>query len=206
MQNPPQSNLKFLPIGVLITAALIATAYFLGSPAPHLPVISQVRPFQLTNQLAQRITLDSLKGRVWVANIIFTRCPGPCLKMTQQMAELVHAMRDQPKVSFVSLTTDPDFDTPEVLKRYSQKVAANPERWRFLTGSKTEIARLAVEDLKLTAVETRPEERSNPEDLFVHSTLSVIVDTRGRVRAVVEALEPEGLTQLQTLLKNLLSE
>ena len=122
------------------------------------------------------------------------------------MAQLAIAMRDQPRVRFVSLTTDPDFDTPEVLLRYSNKVDATLDRWSFLTGTKIEIARLAIEDLKLTAIETKPEERTNPEDLFVHSTISVIVDGRGRLRAVVEALEPEGLAQLQALLKNVLTE
>ena len=86
----------------------------------------------------------------------------------------------------VTLTTDADFDTPPVLKTYADRFGADPNRWMFLTGTKGEIAKLAIDSLKLTAVEKKPEERQSPQDLFVHSTIFVIADKRGQLRGVFE--------------------
>jgi protein SCO1/2 len=86
----------------------------------------------------------------------------------------------------VTLTTDPDFDTPPVLKTYAERFGADPGRWIFLTGAKNQIANLAIDSLKLTAVAKPPGERQSPEDLFVHSTIFVVADKRGRLRGVFE--------------------
>ncbi|MCX8155427.1 MAG: SCO family protein [Verrucomicrobiae bacterium] len=151
-----------------------------------LPVLGQVPPFVLTNQLGEVVTLNDLTGRVWVADIIFTRCAGPCPVMTHQMSELQPLWAGEAGVRLITLTTDPAHDTPEVLRRYGEKVNANAQRWWFLTGDKAEIARVAVQGLRLTAVPVPEAERANPADLFIHSTLFVVVDKHGRLRAVVE--------------------
>ncbi|WCJ58338.1 SCO family protein [Fontisphaera persica] len=156
-----------------------------------LPVLGQVPPFTLTNQLGQVVTLNDLTGKVWVADIIFTRCAGPCPVMTLQMSELQPLWAAEPTVKLITLTTDPLYDTPEVLRAYGQKVKADPQRWWFLTGDKAEIARLAVQGLRLTAVPVPEAERANPADLFIHSTLFVVVDKHGRLRAVVETQEDD---------------
>jgi protein SCO1/2 len=72
------------------------------------------------------------------------------------------------------------------LKAYGERFGANHERWMFLTGTKKEIAGLAIDSLKLTALERKPEEREDPQDLFIHSTIFVVVDKRGRLRDVIE--------------------
>jgi protein SCO1/2 len=93
----------------------------------------------------------------------------------------------------VTLTTDPDFDTPAVLNKYAERFNADTNRWWFLTGEKKEIATLATEGLKLTGfLETKPEERMNPADLFIHSTLFVIVDKQARLRGVIETDSESG--------------
>jgi len=86
----------------------------------------------------------------------------------------------------VTLTTDPGNDSPAILKKYAERFGADPKRWSFLTGSKSEIARLAIDSLKLTAIEKKPEEREAPEDLFIHSTIFVLVDKQSRLRSVFE--------------------
>jgi cytochrome oxidase Cu insertion factor (SCO1/SenC/PrrC family) len=100
----------------------------------------------------------------------------------------------------VSLTTDPDFDTPAVLKTYAQRFNADPQRWLFLTGPKPAIAALARDSLKLTAVEKKPAEREAPEDLFIHSTIFVLVDQQGRLRGVYET-SGEGVDARASLAK-----
>ena len=150
------------------------------------PDYGAVPDFNLTNQLDQAVSRQTLLGRVWVADIIFTRCPGPCLRMTRQMKELQDALPAGSACRLVSLTTDPEFDTPTVLKTYGERFGADPDRWTFLTGTKREIGNLASGGLKLSAVERSVSERESPDDLFIHSTVFVVVDGRGRLRGVFQ--------------------
>jgi protein SCO1/2 len=198
---------------IVVWAALAAVIAVIGflfikdggfkRKAPY-PVISTVQDFTLTNQLGELLTLSDLKGKVWVANIIFTQCPGPCAKLTQEMAVLQKTISGD--VQFLTLTTDPDFDTPAVLKRYGERFKADPSNWFFATGSKKTIAQIAITDLKLTAVEKEESQRENENDLFIHSTNFIIVDKKGRVRASVEALEPFAQETLQKIIKDLQRE
>jgi protein SCO1/2 len=180
-------------VGVVLVAALLALALVLiklqatrNPQTVNLPVISQVPDFALTNQLGQPVTLASLKGHAWVADIIFTRCAGPCPIMTGKMHELQTALPTNSGARLVSLTTDADYDTPAVLQKYAAKFGADAARWTFLTGDKVAVARLAIDGLKLTTVTKRPEERKDPVDLFVHSTIFVVVDKQGRLRGAFQ--------------------
>ena len=170
--------------------ALALTAMFaaLNSRAAHppAPVIGQVGDFALTNENGAAVSLANLRGRVWVADIIFTRCPGQCLRMSKQLEGLQAALPSSSQSRLVSLTTDPDFDTPPVLTKYGKRFDADTNRWMFLTGTKKEIANLAVSSLKLSAVEKKPEDRQSPDDLFVHSTVFVVVDKQARLRGVFQ--------------------
>jgi len=201
--NPQARRFEFLIwIGVVITLLILLLAYLLaqlrlretiGRP---LPILGQVQDFRLTNQVGQVVTLADLRGRVWVADIIFTRCAGPCPRMTRQIREIQQALPATSTAKLVTLTTDADFDTPPVLKAYADKFGADPKRWMFLTGDKRQVANLAIDSLKLTAVEKKPEERLAPEDLFVHSTIFVVVDKLGRLRGVFET-DGEGVSPMQ---------
>ena len=146
--------------------------------------------FTLTNQLGAIVTPAALSSKVAVVCVIFTRCAGPCPEMTRRMSELQRDIPADLPVKLVTLTTDPQYDSPEVLKRYAARYNANGERWWFLTGNKSDIARLAREGLKLVAQETKPEERVNDADLFIHSTVFVLLDKKGRLRGSIESTEP----------------
>ena len=177
--------------GLIIAPLALALVMFklkseLAARPPQLPVISAVPAFTLTNQLGQPVTLDTLNGRVWIADIIFTRCAGPCPVMTRQMRELQDALPADSRAQLITLTTDAEYDTPPVLKQYGEKFDAKPDRWSFLTGQPKDVANLAIDGLKLTAIAKKPEERTDPADLFVHSTIFVAVDKRGRLRGVFE--------------------
>jgi protein SCO1/2 len=153
-----------------------------------LPVLGQIADFALTNQNGRTISLANLRGHVWAADIIFTRCPGPCLKMSRQMKELENALPASSDCKLVTLTTDPDYDTPAILKTYSQRFSADENRWTFLTGNKTEIGKLAIDSLKLAATEKKPQERENANDLFIHATIFVLVDRKAQLRGVFETM------------------
>ncbi len=175
-----------LTLALLLLAALLAALRVRNSVTKPLPVLGQVADFTLTNQLGQPISLSGLRGHVWVADLIFTRCAGPCPKMTRQMKELQDALQATSRAKLITLTTDPEYDNPAVLKRYGEKFGANPQRWWFLTGSRRQIFDLAVGSLKLTALEKAADQRTTPVDLFVHSTIFVLVDQTGQLRGIFE--------------------
>ena len=190
-QNPPDN----------VETELVAT-----SPNAPLPVLFAVADFALTNQSGKLVTGSELRGQVWIADIIFTRCAGPCPEMTRRMAELQSAIPAKSPVRFVSLTADPDHDTPSVLQAYARRFAAQPDRWHFLTGTKKQIVDLAIDGLKLTALDKEEAKRENLNDLFIHSTIFVIIDRQGRARAVIESDDPSMKLKALAAVQRLLDE
>ena len=212
MTQPSRKVEGLVWFGLGLIVATILVIFLLaklnrGGEEKPLPVYGTVADFQLTNQNGQAVSLATLRGHVWVADIIFTRCPGPCTRMTKQLSELEQALPGT-NTRFVSLTTDPEYDSPEVLQKYAERLGVNTRRWQFLTGSKEQISKLAIDSLKLTVVEKKPEERESPQDLFIHSTIFVLVDKQGQLRGVFETMG-EGIDparvkdQLIAAVKNL---
>jgi protein SCO1/2 len=193
MAETSQQLPRTLWIGIVLLLVVLCLAYALSlmelnrahRPAA-LPVIGPIAGFTLTNQDGRATTLADLSNHVWIADIIFTRCAGPCPIMTAQMKSLQDALPPASRARLVTLTTDPDFDTPPVMKKYGERFGADFNRWMFLTGSKTEIAGLAGDSLKLSAVPVKPEERKNDADRFIHSTIFVVVDKHARLRGTFE--------------------
>ncbi|MBI3851016.1 MAG: SCO family protein [Verrucomicrobia bacterium] len=209
--------------GLALVIASISGAFFwtklatgAASSGGPMPVIGQLSDFVLTNQSGQAVSLADLRGQVWVADIIFTRCPGPCLKMTRHFAELQSSLPANEPIKLVSLTSDPEYDSPRILKKYAERFSADSNRWWFLTGDKPQIRRLAVNDFKFVVVEKKPEERDIPEDLFLHSTGFVVVDRQGRVRgwadkqggvhAYYDSENPDERALIPSAVKQLLGE
>lgn len=177
-----------------------------GAGSGTLPVLFEVPDFSLTNQVGKTIGRADLLGKVWITDIIFSRCAGPCPEMTRRMAELQAAILPQSPVSFVTLTTDPLNDTPPVLLAYSRRYAAQAGRWHFLTGTKKQIVELAIGGLKLTTLDKEESKRLDPNDLFIHSTIFVVIDKKGRARAVIESDEPSMRVKALGIVQQLIDE
>ena len=200
-----------LTISAIVTAFVIQQSRQAGSPTSAetmageaasrpggpLPVLFAIPDFSLTNQAGLTVTRDSLRGQVWIADIIFTRCAGPCPEMTRRMAELQAALPVKTPVRFVTLTANPEYDTPSVLQAYARRFGAQPGRWQFLTGTKKQIVDLAVGGLKLTALDKDADKQENPNDLFIHSILFVVIDKQGWARVVIES--DDAAVKLKTL-------
>lgn len=174
--------------GGLVLVILGISGAFVRSrmDGPPLPVYSQISDFTLTNQFGNATTFADMKGKVWMADIIFTRCPGPCASMTRRMQAFQQVLPKNSPLKLVSLTTDPEYDSPKILKEYGDKFGADQQRWTFLTGTKQQIHKLAVEGLKLVSLDKAEAERTSVDDLFIHSTIFVLVDGQGRLRATFE--------------------
>lgn len=188
---------RILLWGVLV-AVLLAVAVWalrLRLTAPDLPVLGQVTPFSLTSHRGETVTLDDLAGTPWIADFIFTRCGLSCPLMSTRMAELDDE-RVPPQMRLISISVDPQHDTPEVLAEYAAAFSAS-ERWSFLTGPEEEILELALEGFHLAVDPDPPEGMASPEEPIVHSTRFVLVDGRGRIRGYYDGMSREGIEALE---------
>jgi protein SCO1/2 len=198
MAETPQPLPRTLWFGMALVFLLLGLAYLLSfaemgdTRKSSLPVLNQVADFALTNQDGQLVTLTDLTNHVWVADIIFTRCAASCPIMSRQMQSLQGALPPDSTARLVSLTTDPDYDTPVILQRYGNHYGANFNRWMFLTGTKPQLAGLAASSLKLGSTPVAPADQKSPVDLFIHSTIFVAVDKHARLRGIFET-EGDGI-------------
>jgi protein SCO1 len=159
-----------------------------------------VPPFQLVNQNAQPFGSSQLAGKIWIADFVYTSCPGPCPIISSRMSELQKPL-ERTDVHLVSFSVDPENDTPEVLRGYAEKLQADPKRWDFLTGSKSTIYKLSHEGFKLAV-----SDRSDAEGIPVHSTRMVLVDRHGEIRGYYDATEADAVTKLLADASHLLRE
>lgn len=174
--KPSWSGFLVFSIIAVLPVVLMGSVKFLKAPEP-LPVHGEVGNFTLTERSGATVTQAELRSHIWIADFIFTSCAGPCPMMTAKMSDLQTALQNIPKVKLVSISVDPDRDTPEVLSEYAQKFEADADRWWFLTGPMSQITPLAVERFKLGSVE-------NP---IFHSTRFVLVDGQGRIRGYYDS-------------------
>jgi hypothetical protein len=157
-----------------------------------------VPDFALTDQDGNAVTKDDLRGKIWIADFIFTRCQGPCPLMTSRMLEMQRALVKTPDVKLVSVSVDPAHDTPVVLKAYAEANHAEPGRWRFLTGDMGIIRRLVTEGF----MQPLDEENGEP----VHGTMFLVVDSNGMVRSARVLEDPELIQKILIDTGNLLRE
>ena len=156
--------------------------------------------FQLVNQEGQLFDSAQLAGKIWIADFIYTTCPGPCPMISMRMSELQKPL-EKTDVHLVSFSVDPEKDTPEVLRGYAEKLHAEPKRWDFLTGPKSAIYDLSHKGFRL-AVSDGSDEAGIP----VHSTRLVLVDRHGEIRGYYEATEADAVTKLLADTSHLLRE
>lgn len=186
-----------LPLA-LVTTFILAREWkqkSFGRGAEKFPVYNDIGDFVLTERSGARVGRHDLLGRVWIANFIFTRCAGPCPKMTAAMKNLETALGGQ-DVRLVSFSVDPEFDTPERLRFYADRFGAGAQSWFFLTGDKDVIYRLSRQHFMLGLTETPEKEREAGDQGIMHSTRFALVDKEGRVRGYYESTEPDSLQRL----------
>jgi len=122
-------------------------------PLDQLGNFGVVPEFTLTERSERRVSRNDLLGRVWVVHFFYASCLDTCPLQSAEMATLQRDLADTPDVRLVSISIDPDHDTPEILQAYAQRFGADPERWLFLTGDKAAIVRFAQDGFHLSVVE-----------------------------------------------------
>ncbi len=173
--------MKFLAVAAL-AAALIACSH----RATSLEVLGDVPQFELVSQDGQPFHSQALAGKIWVADFIYTTCPGPCPRMTSQMREVQDAVSKLPDVRLVSFTVDPAQDTPPVLAAYAKLHGASPAMWYFLTGPVPVLQTLDRDSFKL----------GNIDASMQHSTRFALVDQQGRIRGYYDTSESSAIPKV----------
>jgi protein SCO1/2 len=183
-------------LGLFLTPILIAAGLFLlrqvevARLASHqLPDDGPVPAFQLVNQDNQSFGTEQLRGKIWIADFVYTSCPGPCPMISTRMGEVQRPLKDT-DVKLVTFSVDPQHDTPTVLRDYAARLNAEPGRWNFLTGDKGTVYRLVRDGFKLATID----DPKGPGP--IHSTRMVLVDRRGSIRGYYDALDADALTRL----------
>lgn len=205
MSNEPKRlSLKTWVIAFLIAAMLIAGAASLfrhseRKSSDPMSVIGLVPDFHFMTQEGKPLVRSDLLGKVWVADFIFTRCSGPCPIMSSRMAEVSHELTKTHDVRLVSISIDPENDTPAVLHQYADHFQADPKHWLFLTGPKKEIAEFTTKGM-LQALGN--DQAGTP----IHSTRFLVIDRQGQIRKIRNLDEPELIQKLLMDMGDLLRE
>lgn len=161
-----------------------------------LPVLGQVEDFALTDQNGSEFGMKDLRGRVWVADFFFSNCPGPCPRMSTLMGDIQRLTRDIEELRIVSITVDPERDTPEAMKAYGERYGAIDGRWFFLTGPQETLHRLASKDFNLFDV----------DGSLQHSTRFALIDREGRVRGFYSTGENGSYARIPEDARRLVAE
>ncbi len=172
--------------------------------AGDLPVLFPAPAFNLTERSGEAFGSEQLRGKVWVVNFIFKQCTGACPMMTSSMAQLQIALKPLPAwqdIRLVSITVDPENDTPAELRQYAQWADADPTHWLFLTGDKAAIRTLITEGFHVT-VSDSPANEGEP---IIHSQRFMLVDQQGQVRGLYDGQDTTARAKLQADLLRLVA-
>lgn len=162
-----------------------------SSSIDTLPTLRTVSSFTGVDQDSASFSAQSMRGKVWLASFFFTRCGTVCPALNNVLAGLQREVGT--KVSFVSLTSDPEYDTPMVMKRYAQEYGANESTWRFVTMPLDSMITVASRDLGLI-------EPTSPD---IHSTRFVLIDSSMQVRGFYDSADTADVAKLRRILKAL---
>jgi len=171
---------------LVVLSALIFSLTACIRHTSSLPVYYDVPAFDLIAQNGQPFHSAVLSGKIWVADFIYTTCPGPCPRMTSQMHEVQNAIGKMPDVKLVSFTVDPARDTPLVLADYAKVHGASSEHWYFLTGPEATLQRLDRDVFRLGNLDTSMQ----------HSTRFVLIDRQSRIRGYYDTSESRSIPRL----------
>ena len=148
---------------------------------------SPVGDFALTERGGATVRASDLRGKVWVASFVFTRCTSGCPQVTETMKRLQKDFARYPDVRLVTFTVDPEHDDPDELKEYAAAFGADSKKWLFLTGPEKAVYRLLREGFKVGAAQNQGKERT-PGNEVTHSTKLVLVDRDGLIRGYYDGM------------------
>ena len=187
---------RFIIYGIVAVLLVITYLTKESNSNSELPVLGTIPEFYFTDSRDKKISRADLDGKVWVADFIFTTCTMACPVLTGNM-NLVHKeFQNNDDVRIVSISVYPEYDTPEVLKKYASQYDANTNRWHFLTGPEENVQNVIKNGFKM----------GDYEDIIFHSEKFALVDQKGRLRGYYSGMETEDVIRLKKDINKLLNE
>lgn len=181
---------KFLVLFIILVfvsvAGGISVLSFQVSPKRSLPVYGETGNFLLVDDHSRDFDSLKLRNKVWIAAFFFTTCSGICPIMTKNLKALQDMLVAYKDLEFISISVNPEQDTPSALSAYADQYGIDTDRWHFLTGTREDITRIAVHGFKVGSV---------AEPIF-HSPHFILVDRRFRVRGYYEGTQARDIQRL----------
>lgn len=191
MSSVKYFNITKLAMYILGLALAIMAVYQLNlnlqrrpSSKLALPSYGEVANFNLTESGGGTFARQDLKGKAWLVNFIFTRCPGMCPTMSLQFQMIGKTL---PKnVNLLSVSVDPEYDTPQILEEYAHKYRLENGSWYFLTGPKNDVNEL----IKSFHIGT-------DDDPNAHSLRFVLIDDKAQIRGYYDSTEADVIRKIK---------
>ncbi|RPG80972.1 MAG: SCO family protein [Crocinitomicaceae bacterium TMED135] len=152
--------------------------------------------FELLDQLNHRVTKKIMTNKIVVTNFFFVSCPSICPKMTQNLLTIHNQYKEDNKILILSHTVWPEVDKVNVLFKYAEKYKIDYENWRFLTGDKIELYRLARQDYLVVPDINDPNFQHGSEADFIHTENIVLLDQKQRIRGYYDGTDPLEMNRL----------
>jgi protein SCO1/2 len=166
-------------------------------------IYHQVQNYQLQNQAGEAVALDDLKGKIIVLSLFHTKGNTYGVDFTNKAVKAYLAnYGDNEILRFASLSIDPTFDKPPVLKPYAEAIGAKAGKWDLLTGDSTAVFDLINKQLFVDAHKVM----ENGQPKFIYSNMFVLLDTQRRIRGYYEATSQLALTKLDEEIRVLITE
>jgi protein SCO1/2 len=193
-----------LKVSVLMAATALAlgwVAYFRRrADVDVAPGLGRIPSFEMPDQRGRLVSDRALRGRAAVVDFFFASCTTSCPMLTARMLSLEKTIEERERglgrrlpVHLVSITLDPENDTPDVLNQYAARFSIDADRWSFLSGRSSDLDRVVVQGFKTTF------ERADPSAgiaTIMHGEWLVLVDAGGTIRGYYAARDPERMAGL----------
>jgi protein SCO1/2 len=195
----------------LVAVPLAVLAIFLiasNTGRGPIEILGTVHPFELVERSGKSMSREDLKGKVWIANFIFTHCGQQCPQISGEMKRLQKRFSHKDNLRLVTFTVDPERDSAQELSEYAQKWGADPKKWLFLTGKKNDLQNLIQNGFHLSAGEPllAGVATAKSPDTMTHSMRFVLVDAASQIRGYYDGMDGAEVKHLLSDTKRLLKE
>lgn len=191
-----------LVAGLLAVAGAAVVSILHTRRAAELDRLGRVPDFTLVTETGDSLSASELRGTVWAADFIFTRCLGICPRLSTTFNSIQSRLAGTSGWKLVSFSVDPEYDRPPVLAEYAKNYQADPAHWAFLTGDKDKMIRIITQGFFL-AVE---EDQGTADEPIVHTQRIVLVDAEGEIRGYYDSSDPEAVDRLVADIPRLVRE
>lgn len=221
-------NKGFLKAGILIVLLVIPALFFVFlktfgenefSLPKYFPVLDEtghvlitegdtvfntINDFSLTNQFGETVSLSQFNNEIKIVSFFFTRCGTICPMMNENLARVQETFKSDSSVNFLSISIDPEFDTPTVLSNYGSEFSPELIHWELLTGEKDYIYNLAIDEFKLSVADYSGTDSLGNLDIdkaFIHSEKALLLDEQNYVRGIYDATDLLEIDRLKLEIK-----